>query len=493
MSFGEDERANKYPPKNSQLKKKKSEQEKPRRRAQWKQNNKSVIESPKQEVIEQPPKVMRRDSARCRQEINDSRRKMKQDVKNQKGNKNNFDVVFVGVGESEPYVPTIQEKKLTERPIKAPEQLPISTNDTPDIKQKQPVKRAGWNKNQKSEVKPVRDISEERRKWKRPAPIPKDEKKQPEKFEVVDIPQDEEEKESAKIMENANNNEQCLEQRQREDMQNYHSDQNFINQLDKDHFQFERMINDMKSNLFFDSPAEDSTELESQNENDEYVTESEDVENELVASEPKLKNLPSITKDDEEDRDDFEYSEAEKADDVAEEQTNIKEQAIMKNATFGGNITEVMDPSNKKIIGDKIDDDLGKYNSTDRIKLYLEEEIGQELLSKAHPILKEFGDDILYENNIPLVVDKLQGILSENEVVKYLHFFATWIFFENEQERIKERKNNKGKKEEKPAQIDFNAATFKSAAQDAEEDNIFKKLPEGKEPFDMTATASFGI
>lgn len=250
-----------------------------------------------------------------------------------------------------------------------------------------------------------------------------------------------------------------------------------------------------------DTNDEETVEQTEEEPTDDEPTEEED---ELKASEPKVSQLPEISQEEEEDREDLDGDLGVNT----EKDEEIKREAEMKSLTFGGNITEVMNTEGKKIIGEKIDEDLSRYNSIERIKEYLTDEIGQDLLNKAHPILKEFGDDILYENNIPLVIDQLDGILSEEEVVRYLHFFATLIFFENEQEKINKRKQKKPakvvevdddddfknvKKLSQKSKPNFAIATFKGTPKDDSdnEDNIFKNYADQNPSFDMTA--NFGL
>jgi hypothetical protein len=189
----------------SSLKKEKSEHEHPqgsgKKRAKWnKDSNKSMMDVNKK-VIEQP-KMQRRDSARTRQNIEESRQKMKKDIKKNKSKNLEFEVVFVGQEQygdnskppvpkntdDEVYIPTIQEKQMREVEKKVDKPKIESKPPTfVPVEQKPVRKRSGWNKNQQKEVMPVKDLSQERREWKRPAPIPKEER-----FEVNHINQEEE-------------------------------------------------------------------------------------------------------------------------------------------------------------------------------------------------------------------------------------------------------------------------------------------------------------
>lgn len=42
-----------------------------------------------------------------------------------------------------------------------------------------------------------------------------------------------------------------------------------------------------------------------------------------------------------------------------------------------------------------------KMNSVENVKEYLEAEIGKQKLNQCYPILRDFGDDILFEEKIP--------------------------------------------------------------------------------------------
>lgn len=470
----------------SSMKKKKSSDQQPKKRSQWKKQNHSVLQPSQEEVgVPDVPPMARKDSAKTKQAIMDTRRKMREDIKKNNKRKSDFDVVIMG-GDGSHYVPTAQEKKAKPEKVTKPQESKESVVET------QPTRRVKkeWNKNPKPEVKPVQDHSQERKEWKRPAPIPKEPKKEP-NFEVHVVSQDEAIDVSGSKPESVTSNVK-MSKKPSEDRAPYYPQPHmqFTSELDQDHFQFERMVEDMKNNLFslLVGPEEDTTQLETSM--DEPEEESGD---ELKASEPKVEELPDISKEEEEDRDDFDAEDAEVAEQKAEDETLIKEEAQMKSVTFGGNIAEVMNVEKEKVQGEKIDQDLSRYNTIERIKDYLEQEIGKEMLDKAHPILKEFGDEILYESNIPLVIDKLDGILSEEEVVQYLHFFATLVFFENEQDKIMKKKKEKTqKKPEKENKPDFNAKSFKDIDMDeGDETNIFKKYANQNPSFDMTATFGF--
>jgi len=70
-----------------------------------------------------------------------------------------------------------------------------------------------------------------------------------------------------------------------------------------------------------------------------------------------------------------------------------------------------------------------KLNSISSIRDYLESELGEERLWQAYPVLRDFGDDILFEERTPDLVQKLSHIpISKEEVKKYQNFFALLVF-----------------------------------------------------------------
>lgn len=54
------------------------------------------------------------------------------------------------------------------------------------------------------------------------------------------------------------------------------------------------------------------------------------------------------------------------------------------------------------------DVDMSKLNSVERIREYLEDELGTEKLQAVYPIIKSFGDDILF-------MDKMQDLKAQLE------------------------------------------------------------------------------
>ena len=46
----------------------------------------------------------------------------------------------------------------------------------------------------------------------------------------------------------------------------------------------------------------------------------------------------------------------------------------------------------------------------------------------AYPVLRDFGDDILYEEQTASLVEKLSHVMEEVEVHKYRNFFSLLVF-----------------------------------------------------------------
>lgn len=58
------------------------------------------------------------------------------------------------------------------------------------------------------------------------------------------------------------------------------------------------------------------------------------------------------------------------------------------------------------------DVDMSKLGSIEKIREYLENELGSHLLIKVYPIIKSFGDDILFTDKIPELKNQLKHLLS---------------------------------------------------------------------------------
>ena len=69
-----------------------------------------------------------------------------------------------------------------------------------------------------------------------------------------------------------------------------------------------------------------------------------------------------------------------------------------------------------------------KLDSIATIRDYLETELGQDRLYQAYPVLRDFGDDILFEEKTQELIEKLEFVMTEEQVHKYRNFFALLIF-----------------------------------------------------------------
>ena len=88
------------------------------------------------------------------------------------------------------------------------------------------------------------------------------------------------------------------------------------------------------------------------------------------------------------------------------------------------------------------DEMLSKNTTLESIREYLEGELGERIV-KAYPVLREFGDNIFYDEKTVELVKQLDGLLSENEVRRYQQFFATLVFMEEEAEKLRLQKEEK--------------------------------------------------
>ena len=84
--------------------------------------------------------------------------------------------------------------------------------------------------------------------------------------------------------------------------------------------------------------------------------------------------------------------------------------------------------------------DLSKLTSVERIKEYLESELGKDKLDEILPIIRTFGDDILFVDKLPELKDQLAQLLTNKQVDRYHQSFATLVFYELEVEKAKSLK-----------------------------------------------------
>lgn len=249
MSFDDEKQASKKKPMLSSMKKKKSEQNKPKQRSQWKKNNHSVLEpAPKvEDVVSQDLRMNRKESEKTKQDIIETRRKMREDMKKNKKKKDKFEGILVEDDNSDNgYTPTIMEKPSINKqpPLKsAPQSEPLPKAPSKTADNTKRVKKE-WTKNPKPDIKPVEDHSTERKEWKRPSPMPKEKKEPKETFEVITVDQDDTSVNSQPPVYTPPVYTSPVVATQ--------GGMQFTSQLDKDHFQFDRMLADMKNNLLSD-------------------------------------------------------------------------------------------------------------------------------------------------------------------------------------------------------------------------------------------------
>ena len=92
--------------------------------------------------------------------------------------------------------------------------------------------------------------------------------------------------------------------------------------------------------------------------------------------------------------------------------------------TFGGQ-PSTMEASLK---GAAIDAEMEKFETFEKIKDFLSDELGSGKVEQASPILESLVDQILYEEHLPKVHAQLEGILTKGQVNQYLHHLATYAF-----------------------------------------------------------------
>lgn len=120
--------------------------------------------------------------------------------------------------------------------------------------------------------------------------------------------------------------------------------------------------------------------------------------------------------------------------------------------------------------------DLSKLSSVEQIKEYLASELGQDKVDKVVPIIKEFGDDILFVDKLPELKSQLAHLLTAKQVDQHHQSFATLVFYELEVEKAKSLKASLPKDQQDQAK-DFDPAGMLQAM------NCFK---------DVSTTACFG-
>lgn len=89
-------------------------------------------------------------------------------------------------------------------------------------------------------------------------------------------------------------------------------------------------------------------------------------------------------------------------------------------------------------------DQLSKFTSVEQYRDFLEKELGEDKLMAAYPLLRDFGDNILFFEKTPELEKILSNVLSIQEIRKYQPHFATWIFMEMQAEAPDEAGNKIG-------------------------------------------------
>lgn len=75
---------------------------------------------------------------------------------------------------------------------------------------------------------------------------------------------------------------------------------------------------------------------------------------------------------------------------------------------------------------------VSKMTDIESVRDYLENELGEETLMRVYPILRDFGDDILFVEKTNKLCKKVADYLTPEQVVKYQNFFALLIFYDME-------------------------------------------------------------
>ena len=120
--------------------------------------------------------------------------------------------------------------------------------------------------------------------------------------------------------------------------------------------------------------------------------------------------------------------------------------------------------------------DMSKLCSVEQIREYLESELGTPLLMKIYPIIKAFGDDILFTDKIQDLKDQLKPHLTGQQVDRYHIMFSTLVFYELEIEKASRDSRSRGAQNQQP-DGGYDPSAMLNAV------NCFK---------DVAATATFG-
>jgi hypothetical protein len=92
------------------------------------------------------------------------------------------------------------------------------------------------------------------------------------------------------------------------------------------------------------------------------------------------------------------------------------------------------------------DFDMSKLGSAERIREYLENELGEKMF-EVYPIIKDFGDDILFNDKIQDIKANLAHLISGKEVDKLYIYFSTLVFYELEMDKSKSQNTKNAESE----------------------------------------------
>ena len=116
--------------------------------------------------------------------------------------------------------------------------------------------------------------------------------------------------------------------------------------------------------------------------------------------------------------------------------------------TFGG-VGATPSEGEQVLIGQRIDEDLERFNTLEKLKSHLIDVIGSEKLEKATPLIYKYSDDLLYEKNQEDVYKGFEGVLTEAEIKKNMHFIVALSQFEIKGQKDKEEKAKKEAEQKK--------------------------------------------
>jgi hypothetical protein len=75
-----------------------------------------------------------------------------------------------------------------------------------------------------------------------------------------------------------------------------------------------------------------------------------------------------------------------------------------------------------------------QIDSLDKVHQHLVDQLGSAKVNKIYPVLRDFGDRILSEDNTELLIKALSPYLSRAEVRQYYPHLCQLVFFEKQAE-----------------------------------------------------------